>query len=450
MFYRHGWHSWSPTRWVDPTVPPVPVTDEVRRHNQYHPVHPFDTTHGSHGVTALERGEGIVDLIGSLGGGGVVFVEDGEVIVDGPHDWFTCSAPEDDAFAAYAEALGDALGRRGGTGPNVWCSWYSHFTDVTEQDIVDAVDGYADMPFDVIQIDDGWQRSIGDWMPNGKFAGGMSVLADRIRQAGKTPGLWLAPFIAHESSEIATDHPEMLVHDTDGNHVVAGWKWGGAYFPLDITRPAAVEYITESIRRAVDWGFEYLKLDFLYALGYPGERSVLSSGVDVERAGAEVIRQAAGESVYLLACGAPILSSIGFFDGIRIGPDVGAVWEDETMLALHDESAPGARAAITTSALRTWLQPVIDIDPDVVYFRSDTGSLSPSTKQLLRDLALICSFRATSDPPASLTMVERTELDAFLRADPAIAKTGRYSWNVDGRMVDFRAAYEHRREPGWQ
>ena len=139
MFYRHGWHSWSPTRWVDPTVPPVPVTDEVRRHNQYHPVHPFDTSHGSHGVTALERGEGTVDLIGSLGGGGVVLVEDGEVSVEGPHDWFTCSAAEDDAFAAYADALGDALGRRGGTGPNVWCSWYSHFTDVTERDIVDAL-----------------------------------------------------------------------------------------------------------------------------------------------------------------------------------------------------------------------------------------------------------------------------------------------------------------------
>ncbi len=449
MFYRHGWHSWSPTRWVDLTVPPVPVTDEVRRHGQYHPTNPFDTTHGSHGVAAIDHHDGTVDLIGSLGGGGVVYLDQGQVVADGPADWFTCTAREDDAFATYADALGDVLGRRGGTAPNVWCSWYSHFTDVTEDDIDAAIDGFADLSFDVIQIDDGWQQTIGDWAPNGKFPGDMSAMADRIRHSGKTPGLWLAPFIAHESSSLAGRHPELLVRTPAGQPVVAGWNWGGAYFPLDITHPAAVEHVAGAIRRAVEWGFEYLKLDFLYALSYPGQRRESIDAGEMERLGAEVIRAAAGDSTYLLACGAPIISSIGMFDGIRIGPDVGLSWMGESTQGPADDSAPGARAAITTSLLRTWLRSVIDIDPDVVYFRGDTGSLSPATKQRLRDLALICGFRATSDPPGSLTREDRADLEAFLRADPKISKTGRYSWEIDGRPVDFGPAYQHS-QPGWE
>ena len=448
-FYRHGWHSWSPTRWVDPTAAPTPVADEVRRHNQYHPTHPFDPTVGSHGVAALARGDGTVDLIGSLGGGGVVFIEDGEVVVDGPSDWFTCSADEDDAFSTYAEALSEVLGRRGGDAPNVWCSWYSHFTAVTEVDILSAVEGYADTAFDVIQIDDGWERSIGDWLPNDDFPSGMRTLADRIRHSGKTPGLWLAPFIAHESSQLATDHSEMLLRDAAGDPVVAGWNWGGAYFPLDITHPAAAEYIDESIRRALDWGYEYLKLDFLYALSYPGARHNDLPGGEIERLGGHLLRAAAGDNTYLLACGAPIISSVGIFDGIRIGPDVGAIWEDEEMRSLGDESAPGVRSAITTSVLRTWLAPVIDIDPDVVYFRSDITGLSPGTKKHLQDLATICRFRATSDPASSLTAEEMADLEAFLRAEPTVTKTGRYTWDIDGRPVDFEPAFS-RSEPTWE
>ncbi|MGB7874522.1 MAG: hypothetical protein WBL25_09070 [Anaerolineales bacterium] len=59
---------------------------------------------------------------------------------------------------------------------------------------------------------------------------------------------------------------------------------------------------------------------------------------------------------------------------------------------------------------------------------------------MLADLALVCNFNATSDLPQWLGADEREELRAFLEADPQIERTGRYTFTIDGRKVDFSPA----------
>ena len=49
-FYRHGWHSWSPTGWVDPAAPVVPIHDEGRRLGHDDPTIAFDTRVSASGV----------------------------------------------------------------------------------------------------------------------------------------------------------------------------------------------------------------------------------------------------------------------------------------------------------------------------------------------------------------------------------------------------------------
>ena len=58
------------------------------------------------------------------------------------------------------------------------------------------------MPFDVFQIDDGWQLAHGDWEPNKKFPSGMNTMAEKISANGRTPGLWLAPFMVSANSQL--------------------------------------------------------------------------------------------------------------------------------------------------------------------------------------------------------------------------------------------------------
>lgn len=438
-FYKHGWHSWSPTGWVDPDRPVSPIADEGRRLGHDDPVHSFDTRVGGSDVGMSEHRDGTVTLLGALDPGARVW-PDGPVLrgaTEGePVEWVTISGEEHAVVAEYASLLLARFGRRGGSKVRLWCSWYSFYEDVTEAKMAEVLGGLAGMPFDVVQVDDGWQRAVGDWRANGDFPGGMAAMADRIRSTGFRPGLWLAPLIAQSTSELAAGRSELLLRDTAGEPVVAGINWGSPYYALDPTSEATLVFLRDLIEEVRSWGYEYLKLDFLYGGAFPGaHRNPMPREMAYRRA-CEVMREAAGDDCYLLACGAPILASLGVFDGIRIGPDVADVWEIPELAALGDESGRGARNALATSINRLWLRDVIDADPDVVFFGSDTH-LNRRTLSALRDLAMVARFVGVSDPPDTLDVDQRTDLVTMLREDPTATQRSRYGWDIDGRPVDF-------------
>jgi multiple sugar transport system substrate-binding protein len=232
--------------------------------------------------------------------------------------------------------------------------------------------------------------------------------------------------------------PEMLLRDESGEPVIAGENWGAPYFALDVTHPATEAHLRRLFAEFRDWGFDFFKLDFVYAAAFPGQNH---AGIQRElayRRGIETIRKTVGDDTYLLACGAPIIASLGVCDGIRVGPDVGPWW------VAPDSDDPsigtGARNAVATSVNRLWLQPAIDIDPDVAYFRSEGVTLDDVARQRLQQLAHIADVRGVSDPPAWLTDEERAALSAFLDTAPEIVKTSRYGWRLNGAEVDFSPA----------
>lgn len=446
LFYRHGWQSWSDTRWVDPAIgrPLTPVPELVLQGED--PGYSRQGRHAGSHVGAVQGPDGSVLLLGALGLGGRVELDDGALVgryEDEAGEWFVAHGSEQDVFVEYAARLGSALGSRKRPTPRVWCSWYSMYSDIDEQRMLEALEGVQGLPFDSFQVDDGWQRDIGDWEPNAAFPSGMTSLAQRIRAAGLLPGLWMAPFIVHERSSVATDQHQWLLRDEHGSPAAAGNGWGGDYYALDLTHPEAREWVGERIRRSVEWGFGYLKLDFLYAGALPGRRHEDQPRELAYRSGIELVREAAGESTYLLACGAPIVPSVGVFDGIRVGPDVAPWWENDLGTRyLYALAVPNTRYAIVTSLHRLWLRPIIDTDPDVAYFRSRYQMLNPTQQRLLRDLARVAEFRATSDPPGWLDPEEREALSAFLDESPEVRRLGRYRYAIDGREVDFSVAVE--------
>jgi alpha-galactosidase len=185
------------------------------------------------------------------------------------------------------------------------------------------------------------------------------------------------------------------------------------------------------------WGYEYVKLDFLYAGALPGQRHGNMPREEAYREGLKVIREALGEA-YFLTCGAPVLPSLGLCDGLRVGPDVAGYWtshRDDDLLM--NTATPGTRNAIRTTLQRLWLKPLVQTDPDVAYFRSRQNELTAEQKQLLQDLTRIADFKASSDVPAWLTESEWAALRLFLESKPAVRKTGRNHYELDGRCVDF-------------
>ncbi len=101
---------------------------------------------------------------------------------------------------------------------------------------------------------------------------------------------------------------------------------------------------------------------------------------------------------------------------------------------------------------RLWLNSLVNIDPDVMFFRSRHNALKGNERQLLQDLGTITGFKATSDLPQWMNRQEVQSLRNFLESDLEVKKTSRYKYQVDSREVDFSAAmpmHPHRNVPVW-
>jgi alpha-galactosidase len=441
-FYRHGWQSWTLTTWMNPSEHLTPISAHQTRAKDEDTPYAYHDHPISAWVGASEMEGGKIVLLGALELAGRIemidnkmrgFYEDGHV-----GKWLISEGSEEAVFELYSNELGEYFGVSKTKPPRVWCSWYSLYNTINERVIDQVLHGLDGLPFDVIQIDDGWQISLGEWEANNKFPSGMKTSADKIRATGRNAGIWLSPFITPQKSIFAREHQDWLLYDENEMPVYAGIGWSGELNALDSSNPEVLEWLDKTIRKLVNWGYTYLKLDFLYAAALPGLRKRDIPRESAYRQAMQVIRNAAGKDTYLLACGAPILPVLGICDGIRIGPDVAPFWESKPLSVwLNNPNHPGLKNGIRTSLHRLWLKEIINIDPDVAYFRSRHNQLTSIQKQLLLDLARITSFKATSDLPQWLKPSERKCLLSFLEEQPKIVQLARYKYNIDDRIVDF-------------
>ena len=451
--YRHGWTSWAPAGWRRLSEEPLRIRDNPERLlTADDAATDAPGRHRGSGVGAVGDGRGRTLLLGALGPGSPVVEADrfsltGWSESPGP-GWFLAAGDETAVFADYATQLAQHLGSRGGVAPRVWSTWYWSYEDIEEGAVRGLVEEIAASPIDVdvFQVDDGWERAVGDWSPNDRFSHGMADLAERIRSRGVRAGLWLAPLICVPGSTVAREHPDWLVRDAAGAPLVAGHNWGVGYHALDTTRPAVQDHLRAVIARAVDWGFTYLKLDFMNAGAVSGVRSGSEPREVAYRQALELLRSAAGEDVYLLGSGVPVLASLGLVDGMRVGPDVAPYWDNTERSG--DPSGAGARNALCASINRAWLRGIVHTDPDAAYFRSRANLLDGRARAVLADLALVLGFRSTSDPVSQLAPDELRRLMDFLTAPGDVEQLGRYRYLVDGREVDFTAHLDpHGRTP---
>jgi alpha-galactosidase len=221
----------------------------------------------------------------------------------------------------------------------VWCSWYQYFTDVTDADITENIDAIErlELPIDVIQIDDGWQAEIGDWLELSDRFTSLPDVAARIRDTGRRAGVWIAPFLVGTRSRLVRDHPNWLVAGADAGH-----NWGQRLGVLDVTHPQASAHLRHVFARLRQAGFDYFKLDFLYAGAL--------AGLAAYREGLRLIRDAVGPEAYLVGSGAPVLPSVGLVDALRVSPDI-----DVRVDPIDgDMSRPSLRAAALSVTGRAW------------------------------------------------------------------------------------------------
>lgn len=360
--YAEGWQSWSPATW-HAVAATGPVPAETWEHLMRFRPGTRVTTDGLQGEGllvvdpgggALSRCYGTADPVAvptiraTLAGDRLVVRSTGRV---------DCSEHRDgeSALAAFGDTLAATVPRTLPP-PTVWCSWYRYFEDVTAEDVLEAVrdlDAY-DIGVDVVQVDDGWSPGLGEGLQPSERFGSLARVVDGVRSSGRRTGVWLAPFVVGAATTLASDHPDWLVGP-------AGRNWGQPIVGLDVTHPGVQGLLVDGLRRLLDLGVDYLKLDFLYAGAVPGPRREDVDEAAAYRAGLALIREVVGPDVYLVGCGAPILPSVGLVDAMRVSPD--------TFHEGGEDGSTGLRGLMPLAA-RAWQQGRLWVnDPDCVVAR---------------------------------------------------------------------------------
>lgn len=264
-----------------------------------------------------------------------------------------------------------------------WCSWYHYFERITEDELRANLALAAEWPFEVFQLDDGFQSSIGDWLTTNDRFGDLATVASDIAAAGRRPGLWLAPFLVAPDSDLARRHPEWRARTHDDLAPLAGWlneAWGGVVDVLDTTHPEVQEHLAELAAALVAMGFTYLKLDFTFAPSIDGRYHDSSlTPAERVRAGYEAIRRGAGPEAFILGCGAPLGHCIGVVDGMRIGADVAPSWDhDWTFPSGYLETIPATRNSYQDTVTRSFMHRRLWLnDPDCLMLRTDETQMTP-------------------------------------------------------------------------
>lgn len=274
--------------------------------------------------------------------------------------------------------------------PTGWCSWHYYYRETKAGDVLAnlAAAAETELPLEYILIDDGYQMAIGDWLSvdEEKFPQGMKSLAEEIRAVGHKPGIWTAPFAASSESQLYAEHPEWVIRDERGDPIVAWQHWGVDTYGLDLAHPEVQEWLGETFRAMRGWGYELLKVDFLYAGALAGCRhDPKVTRAQAVRKGLEIIREVIGEESFLLGCGAPLGPSVGLVDGMRIGPDVAINWHP----FWADPTFPAAQNALRNSITRYFTHGRFWInDPDCVLVRQKEDQ-SALTLSEMRTLATV-------------------------------------------------------------
>ncbi|MCD7827920.1 MAG: alpha-galactosidase [Clostridiales bacterium] len=298
---------------------------------------------------------------------------------------------EDEVFDVYFAAMGLKKPRIDHLAG--YTSWYNYYQKINQSIILrdlDAMDKVHD-DVNVFQIDDGYETFVGDWLdPNpSKFPDGMKYIADKIHDKGYMAGIWLAPFNVQIKSRTYREHPDWIIRTNTGKPVLGCPGWGGAY-TLDIYNPEAREYIKSFFNVILnDWGYDMVKLDFLYSQCQIPRNNKSRGTIMCEAM--EFLRECCGDKL-ILGCGAPLGAAFGYVDACRIGCDVDRVFKGRFYNKIETNSEViSAQNALNNTIFRRQLNGRAFLnDPDVFFFRYSNLRFDMNQKILLANINHLC------------------------------------------------------------
>lgn len=252
-----------------------------------------------------------------------------------------------------------------------YTSWYNYYQKINERIILRDLDAISEKTDKVntFQIDDGYQTAVGDWLSinKTKFPNGMKPIVEKIHAKGWQAGLWLAPFGAQKGSKLASEHSDWLVKGKNGKPIMVGANWGG-FYAIDIDNTDARAYIKNVFDTVLnDWGFDLVKLDFLYATAVVPLHNKTRGQLAYESI--DFLRECVGNK-QILGCGVQQMPCFGKVEYMRIGADMDLGWKHKFFRNLTHREDVSTPNAIHNSVYRRCLNNRAFLcDPDVFLLR---------------------------------------------------------------------------------
>lgn len=277
--------------------------------------------------------------------------------------------------------------------PNVsrkcgYTTWYNYYTGVTEDIVKRDLNAISnlDTKIDIFQIDDGYERTVGDWLitDSNKFPNGMKPIAESIHDKGMLAGLWLAPFAVTPKSYIFKEHKDWLVRNEKGKISYASHNWGG-FYALDIYNKDVQNYIRKVFDTVLnEWGYDMVKLDFLYACSIIPIHG--KSRGEIMCFAMDFLRECCGDKI-ILGCGVPLAPAFGKVDFCRIGADVGLCWKNK---AISREDVSTQHTLMNTIFRRHLDGRAFLNDPDVFLLRDNNIQMSLDQRRIVALINSLC------------------------------------------------------------
>ncbi len=301
-----------------------------------------------------------------------------------------------------------------------WTSWYNYFTNISEDIILKNATAFAEkeVPIDVIQIDDGYQAQIGDWLKTKpSFPNGMGKMAKEIKKKGFKAGIWIAPFICVEQSEIFQNRKSWLVKNIKGKPLKAGYNslWKSWFYVLDFYNPEVQNHLISVFFKLTEkWHYDLIKMDFLYAVCIKPPPNKTRGQVMSD---ALTFLRNLTKNQMVLGCGVPLGSAFGKVDYCRVGPDIHMKWEDNKMKWLGNRERTSTLTALRTVLGRWQLNNrAFHNDPDVFILRDSNNNLNFNQRTTLLTInTLLGNLLFTSDDVGAYSEEQWCEFDSIFK-----------------------------------
>lgn len=156
----------------------------------------------------------------------------------------------------------DAYGEEGM--PLIFNDWVTHWGDSSEEKLISLAEKLKGSKVKYFVADDGWQTAGGDWdVDMKKFPRGFRHYADKIRELGMIPGIWMEYEAVKNKAKHYSEKYDRMMLKKDGEVLKIADVAGSTTKFYDLRNEEVQEFLDEKVIRFFkDNGIGYLKIDY--------------------------------------------------------------------------------------------------------------------------------------------------------------------------------------------